>query len=127
MLAAICAYAVAVAPAGANASPGWTAPANFSLPSGAQPGILRIAYQTGGTATVAYIELVSPTPPIQTVLHVGVIPPGGGYQGAASDRLDLDLDSCGHSARRGTGRCRGRRMGGVAGQQRQHIAVYVLR
>lgn len=80
VIVSILAFAAAVAPAAANASPGWTAPANFSLPSGALPGSLQIAYQSGGTATVAYIQLVSTTLPYQTVLHVGVIAPGSGYQ-----------------------------------------------
>jgi PKD repeat protein len=52
---------------------------NYPLPANAYPGSVSIAYQSGGTATVAYVEVVS-TVPLQTVLHVGVIPPGGTYQ-----------------------------------------------
>ena len=63
----------------AIATPGWTSPANFTLPANASPYWLHVAYQTGGTATIAYLEVVSQSP-LQTVLHVGVIPPGGSYQ-----------------------------------------------
>ncbi len=66
-------------PASATATPGWTAPANFPLPANALPSTVHIGYQSGGTATVAYLELVSSSP-LQIVLHVGVIPPGGAYQ-----------------------------------------------
>jgi len=66
-------------PASASATPGWTAPTNFPLPANALPSTVHIAYQSGGTATIAYLELVSITP-LQTALHVGVVPPGGAYQ-----------------------------------------------
>ena len=71
--------AAAARPATAAASPGWTGAAGFTVPANAALSSLHIAYQTGGTATVAYLEVVSPSP-LQTVLHVGVIPPGGTYQ-----------------------------------------------
>jgi hypothetical protein len=66
-------------PASALAAPGWTPPVNFAVPANAVAQSVQIAYRSGGTATVAYLELVSQTP-LQTVLHVGVIPPGGSYQ-----------------------------------------------
>ena len=67
----------------ALASPGWTAPGNFPLPA-KEPGSLgqtgyQIGYQAGGTATIVYLEVLS-LGPLQTVLHAGVIPPGGAYQ-----------------------------------------------
>ncbi len=67
----------------ALASPGWTAPGDFPLPA-KEPGSLgqtgyQIGYQAGGTATIAYLEILS-LAPLQTVLHAGVIPPGGAYQ-----------------------------------------------
>jgi hypothetical protein len=78
LLVSACASACALTSA-ALASPGWSAPSNFTLPANAPASLAHVAYQSGGTATVAYVELVSQSPP-QTVLHVGVIPPGGGYQ-----------------------------------------------
>ncbi len=79
----------------ALASPGWSAPGNFPLPA-KEPGSLgqidyQIAYQAGGTATIAYLEVIS-LAPLQTVLHVGVLPPGGAISGAAADSLDRRLD-----------------------------------
>ncbi len=68
----------AVAP-GAQAAPSWSAAGNFALPGGATPGATAIAYQSGGVATVAFIDVVSSSP-LQTVLHAGVIPPGGSYE-----------------------------------------------
>lgn len=64
--------------AAALATPGWTAPRTVSLPTNAFPQSADIAYGPGGTATLAYVQVLS-TSPISTVLHVGVIPPGGTY------------------------------------------------
>jgi PKD domain len=69
----------AVLPGAALALPGWTAPVDFPVPANALASTVQIGYQSGGTATLAYLELVSQVP-LQTVLHVGVIPPGGSYQ-----------------------------------------------
>ena len=82
LLIALTALALAAAAQSsvAFAAPGWTAPANFTLPAGATPSGVQIAYQTGGTATVAYLQVISVTPPIQTALHIGTIAPGGTYQ-----------------------------------------------
>lgn len=82
VLAAACAGAGALAGA-ALASPGWSTPSDFALPA-KEPGSLgqtgyQIAYQVGGIATIAYIEIIS-LAPLQTVLHAGVLPPGGPYQ-----------------------------------------------
>ncbi len=66
----------------------WVAPVNFPVPSadffGGSPGEEQIAYQNGGTATEAFIQLAS-LAPVATVLHVGAMPPGGGY----SDQLTI--------------------------------------
>ncbi len=82
VLAVVCAGAGALADA-ALASPGWSTPSDFPLPA-KEPGSLgqsgyQIAYQAGGTATIAYLEIIS-LAPLQTVLHAGVLPPGGPYQ-----------------------------------------------
>jgi hypothetical protein len=69
----------AIPSSSALASAGWTAPIDFPLPSNALAQTARMTYESGGTATVAYLELVSQSP-LQTVLHVGIIPPGGSYQ-----------------------------------------------
>lgn len=66
-------------PATSLATPGWTPPRDFALPSGAVSGLTRIGYGPGGVATVAFIEIDSISVPIQTVLHVGTIAPGGAY------------------------------------------------
>jgi PKD domain-containing protein len=66
-----------VLPSPASASPGWSVPADYALPAKALSP--QIGYQVGGGATVAYLEIVS-LAPLQTALHIGVIPPGGSYQ-----------------------------------------------
>ena len=71
---------------GRVSAPGWTPPANFNLPTGATPSDTYVAYQAGGAATVAYLQIVSLSP-VQTALHVGVIPPGGSY------RQQFEVDS----------------------------------
>jgi hypothetical protein len=75
-LAGVCAGGTAL-PSTAPASPGWSVPGDYPLPANALSP--EIGYQVGGTATVAYLEIVSLSP-LQTMLHIGVIPPGGGYQ-----------------------------------------------
>jgi hypothetical protein len=70
--------ALVAAPAAALASPGWTPPGDYGLPANALAQFSKVTYQTGGTATLAYIEVVS-SAPLQTVLHVGTIAPGGAY------------------------------------------------
>lgn len=62
----------------ALAAPGWTPATTFPTPADTTGLPVSIAYQTGGTATVAYLEFSAS--PLHTVLHVGVIPPGGSYQ-----------------------------------------------
>jgi len=69
---------MAALPALAAAVPGWTAPRTFALPPNTFLPSVAIAYGPGGTATIAYVEVRSFSPPV-TVLHVGVIPPGGTY------------------------------------------------
>jgi hypothetical protein len=61
----------------ALASPGWSTPVNYPMPASAL--YQAVGYQAGGTATVAYLEVLSAIP-LRTALHVGVIPPGGSYQ-----------------------------------------------
>jgi hypothetical protein len=83
LTAAIALAGVCAVPGAALAAPGWTAPADYpSIPADTsgleQP---TIGYQTGGIATVAYLEVdVFSATQAQTVLHVGVVPPGGSYQ-----------------------------------------------
>ncbi len=77
-LACVCAGVMALAN-DAPASPGWSAPNDFALSGVPSDSTVQIGYQTGGTATVAYLEVVS-LAPIETVVHVGVIAPGGSYQ-----------------------------------------------
>jgi PKD domain len=64
------------APAAALATPGWSAPGSVGIPSGAAAA--KVAYASGGVATVAYIQITSQTP-LTTALHVGVIAVGGSY------------------------------------------------
>lgn len=62
----------------APAAPAWTAPIDYPFPADAPPSEFSIAYQSGGIATVAYVQLLSESP-LQTILHVGTIAPGGTY------------------------------------------------
>jgi hypothetical protein len=62
----------------ASAAPGWSHAVNFpTLPNsgGLSP---AVGYQSGGTRTVAFAQVVTSSP-LSIVLHVGVIPPGGSY------------------------------------------------
>jgi hypothetical protein len=69
-----------VFPATSLGAPAWTAPAPFPLPSTDTTATdTSIAYQSGGIATIAYPQIISVSPTISTVVHVGVIAPGGGY------------------------------------------------
>lgn len=79
VIAAAALALLAALPSVAAAAPGWTVPTSFPLPANALASSAHVGYQTGGTATIAYLEVVSESP-IETVLHVGVIPPGGSYQ-----------------------------------------------
>jgi PKD domain len=63
-------------PALALATPGWSAPGEIGVPSGALAA--NITYASGGTATIAYVQITSQSP-LATALHVGVIAPGGIY------------------------------------------------
>jgi hypothetical protein len=78
VVTAAIALGAASAPSALAAS-GWTPPINFPLPANATAQTARVAYDSTGTATVAYLELVSQSP-LQTVLHAGIIRPGGSYQ-----------------------------------------------
>jgi PKD domain len=73
----LCVGAAAL-PGAAGASPGWSAPRDFSLPGKPFGATAQIGYQAGGTATIAYLEVIS-LAPLDTVLHVGIVPPGGAY------------------------------------------------
>jgi len=78
VLAYVSALAFASA-AEAQPGPAWTAGAQYPLPAGVAAAQSEILYQAGGTATLAYLQTTS-TSPLQTVLHVGTIAPGAGYQ-----------------------------------------------
>jgi PKD domain len=77
-LVAMC-VGVTIAASSTLASPGWSAPADYPLPGKSFGSTSQIGYQAGGTATIAYLEVISLSP-LQTVLHAGVVPPGGAYQ-----------------------------------------------
>ncbi len=67
---------IGIIPGFALATPGWSSPGPFNLPTGAlEP---SIGYATGGAATVAYVVITSQSPLVSAV-HVGVIDPGGAY------------------------------------------------
>lgn len=72
---AFCGMAI-TATSTALASPGWSSPITYKSPA---PGAPAIAYQSGGIATVAWLQLVSVSP-LKTILHVGTIAPGGHYR-----------------------------------------------
>lgn len=73
-------------PASAFGSPGWVAGRSFPLPAEALAGTGEVRYQSGGTATEAFVHLSSLTPPYVTAVHVGIVPPGGAYQ----DQMVID-------------------------------------
>ncbi len=60
----------------------WVEPHNFPVPSSdyyeGSPTEDQIRYQNGGTATEAFLQINS-LAPLATTLHVGTMPPGGGY------------------------------------------------
>jgi hypothetical protein len=97
-LACVCAVAIALVSV-ASASPGWSVPNDFALPGTPFNSGAQIGYQTGGTATVAYLEVVS-FAPLETVVHVGVIAPGGSYQeqlriASSADSIPSDVKFAG--------------------------------
>lgn len=63
----------------AQAASGWTAPGLYPLPASASEPFTDVGFQSGGTATLAYLEVAS-TSPLQTVLHAGTIAPGAAYE-----------------------------------------------
>jgi PKD repeat protein len=62
----------------ANAAPDWAPAVTFPVPSNAYGGLFEARYQTGGVATETFLEVQSLSP-LQTVLHLGAVGPGGGY------------------------------------------------
>ncbi|MGH2875096.1 MAG: PKD domain-containing protein [Solirubrobacteraceae bacterium] len=79
LLAALLAGIVAATPVAATAAPGFTAPITYPLPSGATAGETQVGYAAGGITTIAWLQIVSTSPVYDTVLHAGVIAPGGAY------------------------------------------------
>lgn len=81
-------FAPLLAPPAASAAPEWVAPTNFPVPSSdrfeATPGADQVAYQNGGIANEAFLQIQSLSP-LQTTLHIGAMAPGGGY----SDQLTI--------------------------------------
>lgn len=68
-------------PASAFGSPGWVAGRGFPLPAEATAGASEVLYQSGGTATEAFVHFATLTPPyVPSTVHVGVVPPGGAYE-----------------------------------------------
>ncbi len=70
--------ASAIVPAAASAAPGWARAVTFPVPGNAFGGQDTVAYQNGGVATEAFLEVPSLSP-LRTVLHVGTLAPGGSY------------------------------------------------
>jgi PKD domain len=62
----------------AHASPGWTPAADYVLPAGADPQQTQVGFQSGATATVAYLQEASSSP-LQNTLQVGTVAPGAGF------------------------------------------------
>ncbi len=77
-------------PAAASAAPEWVPASNFPVPAaaasigGAQAQTL-VRYQDGGIATLAFVQVASISPTLQTTLHIGTLAPGGSY----SDQLAI--------------------------------------
>jgi hypothetical protein len=67
-----------LAPSAASAAPGWTPAVTFPVPGNAFGGQDTVAYQNGGIATEAFLEVPSLSP-LRTVLHLGTLAPGGSY------------------------------------------------
>jgi hypothetical protein len=65
-------------PATASAAPDWTSAVTFPLPGIAFNGQAEVLFQNGGIANEAFLQVESISP-LQTTLHVGVVPPGGAY------------------------------------------------
>jgi hypothetical protein len=83
-------FGLLLAPGTASAAPAWVTPFNFPVPAsdtsvGGLQGQDQILYQSGGVATEAFIQIVSYPTPLQTVLHIGTMAPGGSY----SDQLTI--------------------------------------
>lgn len=70
---AVFAFAAPAFAAPVPASPGWTSAIDYPLPAGASAPTARIGYQSGGIATLAYLDATA-------TLHVGTIAPGGPYE-----------------------------------------------
>jgi len=77
-------FGLLLLPGTARAAPAWVAPFNFPVPAsdtsvGGLQGQDQILYQNGGIATEAFVQVVSYPTPLQTVLHIGTMAPGGSY------------------------------------------------
>lgn len=78
---AVALLVLAGVPASASGTPGWVAGRSFPLPGEATAGNGEVRYQSGGTATEAFVHLASLTPPTApTAVHVGVVVPGRAYE-----------------------------------------------
>lgn len=74
----IAVLALLLVPTTASAAPDWTSAVTFPVPGLAYGGQAEVLYQNGGIANEAFLQVESFTP-LQTTLHVGVVPPGGAY------------------------------------------------
>jgi hypothetical protein len=80
----------------AQAAPEWVAAANFPLPAsddsiGGTQAPTQVLYQDGGTATEAFLQVVSYPSPLQTALHIGTVAPGGAF----SEQLTVPTTAAG--------------------------------
>ncbi len=77
-----------LAPPAAGAAPEWVAPVDFPVPGSdrlqATPGADQVVYQSGGIANEAFLQIETLSP-LETMLHIGTMSPGGGY----SDQLAI--------------------------------------
>lgn len=70
--------ASSIVPVAASAAPDWAPAVTFPVPGSAFHGQDAVAYQNGGVATEAFLEVPSLSP-LRTVLHLGALTPGGSY------------------------------------------------
>jgi len=86
-------------PATACAAPEWVTASNFPVPAddvsvGGGQSQTQVLYQDGGIATLAFLQVESISPTVQSTLHVGTIAPGGSY----SEQLTIPSSEAGTPA-----------------------------
>jgi hypothetical protein len=86
-------------PATASAAPEWVTASNFAVPAddvsiGGGQAQTQVLYQDGGIATLAFLQIESISPTVQSTLHIGTIAPGGTY----SEQLTIPSTEAGTPA-----------------------------